>query len=212
VIALARCSSILFVLASTCTAATTSVHAQARPSIPRLRDIALQPADLPHGYVRFLARVTTNATIARENGVPLSLYTRLGRVTGYEVAFKGKRSTTRSHPLCCVDVQVVRYRTAGGALQAFTLGQQMVSNSYHTSTDFQLMVDSTGSTAVQTFTRRFGAQRQFVYFITTHLRKYLLSTEVHWQPGTSKAIVLATGQHLQALMLQRIPTAATAST
>jgi hypothetical protein len=162
--------------------------------------IALTPRDLPGGFVRSLARHTTNAAIARENGVPLKIYTDMGREIGYEVAFRRASSST-----CCIDVQVVRYRTAAGATRAFSLGQQMVANSYATLAGFHSMYDSSGSSGLQTFTRTVARQRQAVSIVTSHVGRYLISTELHFRPGTARTAMIAAALRYQRVMLARTP-------
>jgi hypothetical protein len=184
--------------------ATGSLQGHAATSSASItpRRIALQPGDMPAGYVRYLARVTTNSTIARENGVPVNVYNGLGRVVGFETGYKG----SSSHPMCCVDVQVVQYRSAAGAEQAFELGQQMVKNTYGHDRGFRAMDDGIGMTGVQMFPCHCGnAGKQTVYIITTHLRNFLVSTEVHFTPGTAQKTISATAARFQTLMVNRVP-------
>ena len=114
--------------------------------------------DLPAGFVQALGATPTNAAIARENGLSVKVYNSLGRVIGYEVAYRAASGRTTS-----VDVQVVRYRSTAGATQAFVLGQQMVAGAYANNHAFHAMLDSAGDTAVQSFLRTVAKQRQQVF-------------------------------------------------
>lgn len=174
-------------------------------AVAALRQIALQPSDLPAEYVQYLARSTRNRDIARENGVPLSVYRKMGRVVGYETAFRSVLKQTVERPLCCIDVQVVRYRTARGARQAFTLGQSMVKNTYGKWHGFNDLYDRAGDTGVQFFLCTCGTRKQAVYIITTHLSTYLISTELHFAPSTAAATIARTASSLQSIMVQRLP-------
>jgi hypothetical protein len=175
-------------------------HAQSHSAAPDPQRIALTTRDLPAGFVQALAHHTTNAAIARENGLPVKVYNSLGRVIGYEVAYKASSGRTTS-----VDVQVVRYRSTAGATQAFVLGQQMVAGAYADNHAFHAMLDSAGDTAVQSFLRTVAGQRQQVYIITSHAGKYVISTELHFRPGTAKAAMTASALRLQRVMLARTP-------
>src|SRR5947209_1137603 len=198
--------ALVFAAAIVCASLPRGVSAQSesRTSFTQPRDIALHPADMPSGYVRYLARTTTNSAIAKENGVPVSVYTKIGRVVGYETGYKVRPGPMSSRAMCCVDVEVVKYRSPDGAAQAFALGRQMVKNTYGHDRGFRALLDATGGTGVQTFPCHCGASApQTVYIVTTHLRNFLVSTEVHFPPGTAQRVISEAAARLQTIMVNR---------
>jgi hypothetical protein len=77
-------------LVTLCAAAVAvlAVTAVALASTPAPKAMVLRVSDLPKSFAVTEKGVLTNAQEAKQKGHLVSLYTRLGRLTGYEIAFK----------------------------------------------------------------------------------------------------------------------------
>jgi hypothetical protein len=97
---------------------------------PSTKAMVLRLSDLPAGFAVRARVVLTNAKAARERGHPVSRYTRLGRVTGYEITFM--RSPTRGSPYdgaAVVLSSASRFATARGAMLGFRDGNADIERS-----------------------------------------------------------------------------------
>ena len=87
-------------------AVVTTAHAAADPKAMRLR-----VADLPVGFAVEKERYMPNAVSAKEDGRPVSLLLRWGRINGYEIEF----SRTQLVGAAVVSSTLSVYRTPAGA-------------------------------------------------------------------------------------------------
>lgn len=95
---------------------------ESRPLREQLKQMTLQPEDLPAGFVQVAEAFSTNEELARASGDAEEQMAKLqawGRLLGYERVFEPGEGADTGSPIIGVENTISLYATAKGAEQSF---------------------------------------------------------------------------------------------